>query len=214
MDGDYSITTNQGNVDISIINEGGQTLSRDLICVITESDLYYNAPNGLQMHHFVQRDMLPTNTGTPVTVAPGDTQIVNLSFTINSSWVESNIEIVCFLQHDSLHSDSVKEVHQGAKLTLLSLGVEENNLPINVVNFDAVISNTNNIFNIMLSLNNEDIVSLDVYDLTGRNIMTHNFGFLSKGEHSFDLNINDLKGTYFFVIKNGNESLTKKLNII
>lgn len=216
MDGAYDQYTYQGNVDISIYNEGSDTLSRVLICVLTESGLYYNAPNGLQWHDHVMRDMIPTNNGTQITLYPQDTTYLNLNFTVDPSWDYTNCQLICFVQHDSLRADSSKDVMQGAKIPLNLLGVEEN--PVSVISpqLDFILDfiSSDNIINISFNLPSQSPVSYKILDISGRILQSDNLGILLQGSHHLQINTDHQSnhaGTYFFVLKTDDTTLTKKI---
>lgn len=79
--------------------------------VITESEVYINAPNGQTVFHEAMRDMLPGSSGELISISsPGDTLLRERDFTLDPSWVLQNCEVVVFVQ-----SDNTKEVLQAAK---------------------------------------------------------------------------------------------------
>ncbi len=112
LDGTYNSGTRSGTVVayIEATDVIGLTNQR-LHFVLTESDIYLNAPNGQTVFHEVMRDMLPTSSGELVSLSsPGDTLVRQRDFTLDTSWVLQNCEIVVFIQ-----SDQSKEVLQAAK---------------------------------------------------------------------------------------------------
>jgi len=80
-------------------------------CVVTESNIYWPAPNQMLWHHQTMRDMVPGPSGTPITTQPGDTVEMSWYFTVDPAWVWDNCETVLFLQ-----KDEEREVLQSAKL--------------------------------------------------------------------------------------------------
>ncbi|MCD6112859.1 MAG: Omp28-related outer membrane protein [Bacteroidales bacterium] len=83
---------------------------------LTESDIQFSW-QGMSELNFVERLMAPNASGTTINL-PGNTgtQIVNLSFTMDNSWVAENCELVAFLQ-----DNSTKEILQGTKVAIPDL---------------------------------------------------------------------------------------------
>ena len=80
----------------------------------------------------------------------------------------------------------------------------------------VVSQNNPNPFNgqtqIDVMLNKQGSLSLDVYSLTGQNMMEINNGTGHKGINRFTLNSTQLKpGVYFYTVKFNNESSTHKM---
>jgi len=189
LEGGYDSGARMGWLGISIYNEGAETLSGDLQCVLTESGLYYHAHNGLDWHHHVMRDMIPTETGTPVTIAPGETEYIAHQFFLDSSWDETECEFVCFVQHDYLQPDSTKEVWQGAKIALTELvggaaDVSEDPAASPFALHPCSPNPGRPGTEIVFDLPRECEVSLAVYDVTGRRVITLHEGVRAAGRHA------------------------------
>lgn len=77
---------------------------------LTETNIPYNW-YGLTTIDYTERLMVPDENGTTVSFASGNTVDVSLSFVFNSSWVNSNCELIAWIQDDDnkhvLHSASV-----------------------------------------------------------------------------------------------------------
>ena len=218
MDGAYDQNTYQGSVDIAIYNDDNSTLNRTLYCYLTESDIYYSAPNGLQYHNHVCRDMIPNDNGTAITLNPYDTTYVNLNFTLNAAWDYTKCELVCFVQHDSLLADSTKDIMQGAKVEIASLGVEEPITGIIPAYFDIAVNYSSpRHITISYTLPYSTNLSYQLVDLSGRTILSENLGVQETGLHQLNINANDLdqtSGTIFFILKTDHQSATEKLILL
>jgi PKD repeat protein len=83
--------------------------------VLTESNISYSWQGQTELN-YVERTMVPSDQGTPVSFTSGDMQIIVLTFTKDASWVTANCELVAFLQ-DNL----TKEVLNGNKVALTAL---------------------------------------------------------------------------------------------
>jgi hypothetical protein len=92
-----------------------------IFAVITESGIFFNAPNGTTIHNQTMRDMLPNSSGDPVSLmSPGDTLLREYSFIADVAWEIPNCDVVVFLQ-----DNATKEILQAASQDILSLGIEE-----------------------------------------------------------------------------------------
>ncbi|TET46273.1 Omp28-related outer membrane protein [candidate division TA06 bacterium] len=112
IDGTYSSGTRSGTVTAYIEATDVINLTNlKLHFALTESEIYLSAPNGQTVFHEAMRDMLPNANGESINISsPGDTIMRSRDFTLDSTWVLQNCEIVVFVQ-----SDNTKEVLQGAK---------------------------------------------------------------------------------------------------
>jgi PKD repeat protein len=88
--------------------------------VLTETNISCAAwpPSFLCMTsvNFVERLMAPNESGTAFSFTSGDMQILQVSFTKNASWVNSNCEVVVFVQ-----DNPSKEIFNGVKVPLNSI---------------------------------------------------------------------------------------------
>lgn len=93
--------------------------------VLTETEIPY-AWQSLTTCNFVNRQMTPTYSGTPISFSSGSLQVVNLSFAKDPSWVTDHCELIAFIQ-----DNTTKEILQGTKVALPNLA------PSMAVNFTA-----------------------------------------------------------------------------
>jgi len=78
--------------------------------------------------------------------------------------------------------------------------------------FQNVPNPANNSTRISYELAKADNVTLDIYDLTGRKVLSLNEGNKSIGVHSIDVSLNNLSaGTYFYTLRTTDFSKTKKM---
>jgi hypothetical protein len=136
--------------------------------VITEDSLYYSGPNGDVWHNHVARDYVPTHTGTYVTIPPGDSITVTQPFTTQTSWQEDMIEIVAWLQ-----TDGTRYMWQGAKISLLNIGVKEHEEVVVSAKKICPAPNpcvNNTVFSFQLPAGVD--YRIEIYDVTGRSIQT------------------------------------------
>ena len=79
---------------------------------LTESDIIYSWQGQTQLN-FVERLMVPDQNGTALDFSTGDTINLMETFTMNSSWIPENCELVAFVQ-----ANSSKEILQGIKFSM------------------------------------------------------------------------------------------------
>ena len=70
------------------------------------------------------------------------------------------------------------------------------------------------IANLVYNLNNEADVVLTITDLTGKVVMTENYGSQTKGTYKVDLNTTDFaNGVYFYTVNVNGKKSTKKFTV-
>jgi hypothetical protein len=99
-----------------------------LHAVVTESDILVNWQGQTHLN-YVNRMMIPSQSGTSVSFSSGNSQTIPLTFTMNSSWVLANCEVVFFLQNNT-----TKEILQGTKYSFPEL-ISENMTSVTDISF-------------------------------------------------------------------------------
>jgi len=164
--------------------------------------------------------MIPTPTGTSLTIVEGDSVMLSQAFTCPATINWENSQLVVFVQ-----SEPGREVLQTTMITLTELseqtGIEDNaNLPLSF----SLEQNYPNPFNIntkiMYSLANENNVRLTVYDLTGRQVVCLLNGRQGAGQYQITWNGADSNGKtvssgiYFYRLESGDKSVTKRMALL
>lgn len=184
---------------------------------LTESNILFNW-QGQDHLNFVSRTMAPDANGTLLDFSSGDVQDINLSFTMGSTWVPENCELVAFIQNND-----DKEILQGTKIALPELSP----LPVELTAFtstssaDGVTLNwttaseiNNHGFEVERSYDGNIFSSIGFVDGQGTTTEIHNYTFVDKPAVKAD-------GTLYYRLKqvdlNGqstySEILTVKLDI-
>ncbi len=118
--GAYDSGARSGQVTARVI--AGESMPGDwrLRIAVTESDIQYAAPNGINLHHHVFRRFVPDTTGTAMAFAAPfpDTAAVTLPFALDAAWTAQNVDLVAFLQEQGS-----REIEQGAILMVPDLPV-------------------------------------------------------------------------------------------
>ena len=104
--------TRTGSLNLTVGQVDGQSYTDlKLYAVVTESNLYFNSPNGKTNYNNILRQMLNSYSGEDIIISPG--QPVNLvkEYTIENGIAIKNAQIIVFLQ-----SNSTKEVLGAEKI--------------------------------------------------------------------------------------------------
>lgn len=228
LSGGYDAGTRTGSVTILLHNVGASSLSGKVHCVLTESELYYVAPNGLDWHHHVMRDMVPTENGTPVTLAPGEQEAITLPFQLQAAWVEEECEVICFFQDTVFQPNETLEIWQGAKVSITELmnmaGIHEVlggdvRASLMPVLYPAQPSPGRPETEIAFEVHQSCDVRLEIYDPAGRRVATLLEGRQGPGRHSVtwtgrtDTGAEAQSGVYFCRLEAGAVQQTLRLLI-
>ncbi len=154
---------------------------------LTESDIQYNWQGQTQVD-FVERAMMPDQNGTALDFSSNENQVVNLSFTMDPSWVTDNCELVAFIQNND-----GKEIQQGTKVKLTELSP----VPVELTSFTSTTSKegitlhwstaseTNNHgFEIERSYDGKTFSQIGFVQGVGTSTENHNYSYLDKVKYS------------------------------
>ncbi len=184
----------------------------------------------LKYEHVVQA-MLPSGSGTSLgAFTVGQSQTLNLSWKKNHPWgaydkgaqhdsdlydSSSSFHFVVFVQTNAaIPADGVPAhyVFQSAnKQVSYTTGMEELS---NGVYFEMYPNPTNNNTNINFTLQKDQNVNVEVYNMLGEKVYSANQGRMSTGQHVIEINGTNLQsGVYFVRFNTDNVTTTKKLVI-
>ena len=104
----YDSTSRTGQIIAFVTAEQSADFNNlHLRYALVEDNVHYNASNGEDIHNQVMRDMLPDADGVPINIQVGQTVVDTQSFSVDTSWVAENCQVVVFVQNDQ-----TKEVYQ------------------------------------------------------------------------------------------------------
>ncbi|MDD2889618.1 MAG: Omp28-related outer membrane protein [bacterium] len=161
--GNYNTGTRQGTVNACIKNTTGTSVTGTLQFVIVETHIPY-AWQTEDTLFFVARDMLPNQNGEVVTIPAADSITKSRNFTMNTSWVEGNCQIIAFVQ------GSTKEVYQCAKKAISSFGIEESIADFGMRNAELTASPNPFIKSLELRVESKELKEnkIQIYDISGK----------------------------------------------
>lgn len=188
--GEFYPNTKQGTLNLTIHNVGNSTITGYLRIYMILIDTPYSW-QGQSHLYWVTRDMLPNQTGTYYSLAPGSSIDHSENFTVPSSDNEHKIAFIVFFQNDN-----TKEVI-GARPefeldSLTWIYVEEN--PKEDAKTPSICVKNEGKY-VKFILKNLKNANLKIFDITGREILSQK---ISDGEFNLKLE----KGVYFYRVNN------------
>ena len=212
IDGTYDDDTREGTLNITLrAIDDAYWDSLYLRIALTESDLFFHAPNGNDWHHQTMRDMIPNANGINFDMSFGDTLEFSQDFAVNQQLASDNCELVVWVQ-----SDYIKEVYQAARFPLAQTSIAESaELPENF----SLAQNYPNPFNakttIYYNLKNTSTVKLEIYDLAGRKVATLTDAVQSAGDYQVVWDAGSVaSGVYFYHLTADDKNLTKRMVLL
>lgn len=195
----------------AVINSENVIQSQDLkfILFVVESGIAYAAPNGMQVHEHVVRDIVPDQNGVSVDFSDANDLSITIegSFDIDQSWDSENVVIVGIVQ-----DLNTREVYQAEQITFVTLGVTEDNNTVILTDFkmdDLYPNPFNPSVNIPFSIAAESQISLQVINIIGKEVDTLiENKYYSPGNYTIQWNATAFPaGTYFIrmITPNGNK---------
>lgn len=188
-------TPPNGVVYAKFRNDSTATITGRIRFVLTEDSLYYSAPNGDLWHNHVARDYLPDTSGTPVTLAPGDSITVSRNFTVQTGWNANKCEIVAWIQSTVLLPDSTRNIWQGGMIKVSQLTyIEEDGSKNQLTKKITPIPNPCvNKTTFSFRLNSGTMYQINIFDVSGRKIRTIQ-GSATGNEQMIEWDLKDATG--------------------
>ena len=193
-------------------NKVAPTSSTNIVLhlVLTESQIAEEWQGQTELN-FVERLMIPDQYGTALDFSTGDTQTVDLGFTLDPEWASSNCELVAFIQDN----DS-KEILQGTKVNLTEMeALEVEKFTNTIPEFFHLYQNYPNPFNasttIQYELKENSAITISIFNIHGKEIDMIVNDYQQAGEHSITWNGQYVpSGIYFIRLSSGEIVQTRK----
>ncbi len=181
---------------------------------------YFGAGNPIVgfVHRHVLRDIQPSTWGDN-TVIPGNNIALNTAYSktfnvpLSTAWDLSKISLVAMVNYSGATSGDY-EILQAEEVKLLNL----------ITSIDKqTVSNTLDIFPnptsqetyINFSLTSNEQVRLEVVDVTGKLMISENFGVMAKGKQQLIVNAAQLENGFYFVnLRVGDDLITRKISVL
>lgn len=127
---------------------------------LTESDIDYSWQGQTKLHYLL-RKMLPNGNGTTLDFSVNDSLTFDYNFTVDNSWVLSNLELIAFVQ-----DYSTKEVLQTDKKTNLDLPTSQNDVMLmRIDNPTSSMVFCNNVISPIFTVKNKGTQTLSYFDV-------------------------------------------------
>ena len=194
-------------------------LNLRLRIAVTESGIYYQAPNGALIHNYIFREMIPSVTGHEIDIHQGETKQYTFPFNVLAPLDPENCMLVALIQ-----SDQNQEILQSTRIKIPDLNsttsaYENNGLPSRL----EMPKNYPNPFNSSTRIKCDvetGNVSVMVYDITGSLVTVLFEGDLVSGPYEFNWDGSDCyknqvsSGIYYYRIKNNNTIRVNKMTLL
>ena len=173
------------------------------------------------VHEWLVRDMVNGPAGELLKSASwtqGTTAQKTWNYTVNNSWVASNVKVAVFayLGNGSSINTSGSPVVQTWKESIIPTGVGE---PSKIPASYSLSQNYPNPFNpttnIKFSIPKDGNASLKIYDIVGNEVATYLEGFVKAGEYNALIDASNwASGVYFYKLTTSEFTDTKKMTLV
>ena len=216
LGGSFNIESREGNLNIDITaTEVITQLNLRVRIALTESEIFFQAPNGVQWHNQTMRDIIPYPYGIPIDIDIGQTVSLSEPFLCPGLLDPANCNLVIWVQ-----SEANQEGLQAAGVKLddlfpTSIDNEFSDIPERI----SLSQNYPNPFNATTTIAYEvaerNHVTLELFDISGRLVMVLVDGIKDRGSYSVSLGSSELAGgVYFYRLHAGEAKIARKMVLI
>jgi hypothetical protein len=218
--GHYDPDSLSGQFTVAVYAEGDPGASNLWLRIaLTESAIYYQAPNGSTIHNYIFRDMIPSSEGLYIEINQGETKYFTFPFDVPQPLNAGNCDLVGFVQ-----SDQDRQILQGARIKIPDLNNttgtgQSTELPGRF----RLEQNYPNPFNSRTRIGftvEAGFVSVAVFDITGSLVKKLYEGDLDSGSYSLEWDGKDSRnsevssGIYYYSVKNGSDIRVNKMTLL
>lgn len=216
LEGEYNDIAKEGFLNINITaTEIIDDINLRIRIALTESELFFPAPNGLEWHHQVMRDIIPYPYGIPIDIEFEETISISEPFSCPEPLVSGNCNLVVWVQ-----SDATAEILQAAVIKLDELSPTDIDKDLaELPRKSSLAQNYPNPFNahtaISFDLPGRQTVNLNVYDIGGRLIQALVDDIRDSGTHTIMFDSSELaSGVYMYRLQTEDCNITKRMILI
>ncbi len=214
--GSYESESRYVDLDISVTATDEITQSDlRLQCVTLENGIYWQAPNGLEIHNQTMRDMVPDGQGEAFSIENGQTVDFVRRVYVDEELNADSCEIVVFAQ-----AHQAREVLQASKVkipdlieTMVDGGPGE--LPSALRLYPSYPNPFNAKTKILYDLIEASEVTVEIYNVIGQQVVSLFSGIQQAGEHSIIWDAPGFpSGIYFARLEAGGRSKSVKMVLL
>jgi len=222
----YNAATGLLSVTADITSNCDLPLAYSVNYVIMENNLVYSQTgnttctgNPAFVHNHVVRNMVNNQNGDILNTGAwtaGTTITKTFSTTISTAWVAENCEVVIFV-YKGTTANNMAEVQNVIKADVTSTGIIGNTsvVPVKYELSQNYPNPFNPETNIHFAIPKEGFVSLKIYDITGKEIMSGVNDYLKAGYYNVSFNASSLSsGVYFYKLMSKDFTETKKMMLV
>jgi hypothetical protein len=186
-----------------------------LQCVTVENGIEWEAPNGLEIHNQVMRDMVPDPEGESFSISNGETVNFEKEFVLDNELDADSCEFMIFVQ-----AHETKDILQAGKIKLYELDQtdirdEHGKVPL-ASGIDCSYPNPfNATTTIKYRLSGQSDVNIGIYNILGRRVATIYDGVREAGRHSVIWSASVFpSGVYFAHLDKGEHGISIKMVLL
>jgi hypothetical protein len=223
----YNPATRQLSVTVDMTSNATLPFQYKANYVLTEDNLVYNQTGNATcpgsttwVHKWVVRNMVNGATGENVNVGtwnPGQTITKTFTTTLTASWVAANCNLSIFIYKNDafLGTAEIQNAIVVPVIPPVSVDQEESGVPERFELSQNYPNPFNPETNIRIAVQKEGFVSLKVFDVTGREVLTGVQESLKPGVYNVQLNTASLpSGVYFYRMTTADFSQTRKMTLL
>ncbi len=218
--GYYNPDSLSGQFTVTIFAEDNPGASNLWLRIaLTESGIYYQAPNGATIHNYIFRDMIPSSEGNYIEINQGETRYYTFPFNVPEPLEPGNCALVAFVQ-----SDQDRQILQGARIKIPDLNNTTDIEHITQVPDRFLLDqNYPNPFNSRTSIGfsvETGYVNVAIFDISGSLVKTLFDGELDGGSYSVEWDGKDnydsevSSSIYYYRVRNGNDFRVNKMTFL
>jgi hypothetical protein len=218
--GHYDPDSLHGEFTVQIYAEADPgALNLWLRAALTESSIYYQAPNGATIHNYIFRDMIPSTDGLNIEIEQGETKYYNFAFDVPQPLYADNCALVAFVQ-----SDQNRQILQGTRIAIPELNnTTDLDHKVDIPSQFRLEPAYPNPFNSSTTMGfavESGYAEIAIYDITGSLVKTLFAGSLDGGSYEVvwdgksENNSKVASGIYFCRLASGTGSRLEKITLL
>lgn len=195
--------------------------------VVTEDNLVYSQTgnsycpgNSSWVHNWVTRNMVNTAAGENISTGTWNANTTiskNFNTTLDAAWVAANCKINIFIYNASSGTSNASDMQSATKAPVTTTGInhEGSDVPKQYMLEQNYPNPFNPTTNIHFAIPKEGVVSLKIYDVTGRLVQTYFDGTMKAGLYNAEVDASNMaSGVYFYTLLAKDFVQTRKMIVL